>query len=57
MKKYKNKKVKIHLKVKGADLYYSALVTEVSKTHISFLDKYGDAYTFKREYIEEISSV
>lgn len=55
MKEYLNKNVKLHIRRSGADLFFKALVNEVTNTHITFTDKYGKLYTFLIENIVQIN--
>lgn len=54
MKEYINKKVMICVKPQNTVLTYSALIKEVTDTHISFLDKKGNYMSFKIADIVEI---
>lgn len=55
MNQWLNKRVKIHIRKEGTDLFYHATVTEVTPEHLSFLDRYGKAYTFHRSHIMQVS--
>ncbi len=55
MEKYLNKEVRLCVKIDNERLYYTGIVTEISKDHISFIDKYYTHYTYKKILIEEIS--
>lgn len=57
MKEYIGKQVRVEVTRNGRTLFYTATVTAVTDTHIAFIDKYGDKYTFKKENIEEISPI
>jgi len=54
MKQYIGKTCKLHIVVNGKDLFYTAKVKDVSDTHISFIDKFGEDYTFRMTDIVEI---
>lgn len=47
MKQYIGKKVKIHMKVNGNDLFYEAQIISVTETHINFTDKHEKDYLFR----------
>jgi len=47
MKQYIGKRCKIHILFNGENLFYTADVTGVSTTHISFLDKFKRHYTYR----------
>lgn len=52
-----NKPARIHVRVGKADLFFIAQkVTEVTCSHISFVDKYGKDVTFSRDVVVEINS-
>jgi len=55
MEKYLNKTVKIIVFIGNEYLFYTGIVTEVNQTHISFLDRWGDLYTFGKNKIVEIA--
>lgn len=55
MENYLGKRVKLIMKVNGEELFYTALITKVTDKHITFEDRYGDSYTYKIKYIEEIA--
>lgn len=55
MKEYIGKTVKLHLIKNGAHLFYTAMVTSVTDTHITFIDRDEKMFSFKVEDIEEIS--
>ena len=51
---YLNQKVLISVKPQERVLIYTAVVKEISNTHISFVDKFSDSFTFRIEDIVEI---
>ena len=59
MKCHIGKKCNIHVKVKGKDLFYNALVIDVLEgaehSIITFVDKYDKHYSYGSEFIVEIS--
>ena len=57
MIEYKGKRVKLHIIKNGADLFYTALITDVNDTHITFIDKYKKQFTFKLDLVQEISDL
>jgi len=54
MKQYIGKICKLHIVVKERDLFYTAKITNVNDTHISFIDKFDENYTFRTTDIVEI---
>lgn len=54
MGEFINQRVKLHIRKNGANLYFTATITHVSPTHISFLDRYNEPYTFKKAYVEQV---
>jgi len=52
---WKNKKVNISILAGGEKLYYSALVLDINKSLISFIDKYGKYFSYPISSIVEIS--
>ena len=57
MKHHEGKKCKIHIQRDGKDLYYEADVLSVDESHITFVDKFGKEYTFRRDDIIEIRTL
>ena len=57
MKRYKDKKVKLIVKVQGQLLNYTAKVLEVSEQHITFYDKFGKVYSYLLKDIVEIQTL
>ena len=55
VKEYLGKLCKITIDRNGKELFYEATINGVSDIHISFKDKYGEQYTFKKEDVVEIS--
>jgi hypothetical protein len=52
------KKCKIVIVVDGKKLFYTVKkVIDISKNHISFVDKFGKTYTYSLEYLKEIHSI
>jgi len=47
LEEYKGKRCFIQLERNGKQFYYTADVLEVTNTHISFKDKYGDLYSYQ----------
>ena len=54
MKQYIGKQCKIFVRIEGRRLFYSGEITEVSEGHVSFIDKFGELYTYNKQCIEEI---
>ncbi|PIN78324.1 hypothetical protein COV14_04140 [Candidatus Woesearchaeota archaeon CG10_big_fil_rev_8_21_14_0_10_33_12] len=57
MKEYTNKQCKLHINIGGKDLFFNAIITDVSDTHISFTDKYNDKFSFRIIDVVEIRLV
>jgi len=58
MEQYLNKSCKILILINGKCLFYNVKsVTNVSDTHISFLDKYNNSYTYKKEDVKEVNII
>ena len=58
MKEYKGKSCNILVVLKGKYLFYNVKkVLDVTETHISFIDKFGNNYTYKKEDIAEINKM
>ena len=55
MEEYLGKICSITVSRNGKDLFYNAEVNGVSDIHISFKDKYGKQYTYRKEDIIEIN--
>jgi len=54
MREFLNKKVLIHFFVDGNNKYFTGIITEITDTHISFIDKFNDPYTYRVADIVEI---
>jgi hypothetical protein len=57
MKEYLNKKVVIAVNSDKSTLTYTAVITNVSKTHITFKDKFGLYSSFKISEVKQISEI
>ena len=62
MKEHENKDCKLTISVddntkRERILFFNARVLTVSEKHITFRDKYGDVYTFKRDAVLHIKTV
>jgi len=58
MKEFVGRKCKIHVLLNGKDLFYTVKnVTSVNDTHICFIDRYGEAYSFRNVDVVEISDI
>jgi len=58
MKQYLNKTVKLEIEIKGKKpLFYTATITAITETHISFIDRYNKPYTYRIKDIVEITPV
>lgn len=57
MKQYMGKDCKIHVQRAGKDLYYTAHITDVTDSHITFIDKFGEMLTFRITEIIEVSGL
>jgi len=58
MKQMEGYPAKLHLNIKGKDLYFTAQkITEVNNTHISFTDRHNKNYSFRKDTIIEIQQV
>ena len=55
MEEYLNKKVKILIAFHNDELFYYATITNVSDTHISFIDKFGKKYTYLKTMVIQIA--
>ena len=54
MKEYLGQTCKILIQLNDKELFYYAKIISINQTHISFLDKYGKLYTYKKDLIKEI---
>lgn len=54
MKEYINKKCKLHILINHKDLFYTAIITNVTENHLSFTDKFNENYTFRLQDVIEI---
>lgn len=51
------KRCKLTIEIDGKKLYYTVSeVLDITKTHISFRDKFDKEYTYSLEYLKEIHS-
>lgn len=57
MKQYIGKHIKILLNRNDNELFFTAFVTNVTDTHISFIDKFKKEYSFRIEDINEIKVI
>jgi hypothetical protein len=58
MKYVLGKRCKIVIEVDGKRLFYTVTkVLDISKNHISFIDKFGKSYTYSLDLLKEIHSV
>lgn len=58
MKEFEGKPCKIMVEVDGVRLNYNALiVTSVTSSHITFIDKYRDAWCYRISDVVEIQGV
>ena len=55
MKEYIGQRCSVHILIRKINLFFDAEVTEVSDTHISFIDKYKRGYSFRIKDVVEIS--
>jgi hypothetical protein len=51
------KRCKIHILFCGVDLYYTADVIGVSSTHISFVDKFKEQYSYRLQDVVETNII
>ncbi|HCY19400.1 MAG TPA: hypothetical protein DHU69_06540 [Deltaproteobacteria bacterium] len=54
MDQFLNKNCKIEVLIDGQRLFFTAKVTDMTKDHILFTDKFGGHYCYKIEHIESI---
>ncbi len=54
MKQYIGKQCKLHVQINEKDLFYTAKIIDVTETHISFIDKFDEKYSFRLTDIVEI---
>ena len=54
MEQYIGKRVFLRLDVGGNSLVFNARITEVSSTHITFIDKFNKKYTYRISDIVEM---
>ena len=58
MKEFKGKSCKIQIEQNGRRLFYNAkLVTSISDSHITFIDRYNDAFCYRVKDVVEIEGV
>ena len=56
MKEYIGKACNILIILKGRYLFYNVKkVLDVTENHISFIDKFGNNYTYRKENVNEIN--
>ena len=56
MLEWLNKPAKIVICIDGVNLYYTAkLITEISGSHISFIDKFDKHYTYSLKHLVSIN--
>jgi len=48
------RRCKLTININGIDLFYTAKIIGVTQSHISFIDKFGDEYTYHINKIQEI---
>lgn len=56
MEQYLGKTCKIRILSRARELFYTGKITEVTELHISFIDKFGESYTFLKSEVCEIST-
>jgi len=56
MEQYIGKTCKIRILSRSREIFFTADVTNVDDLHISFIDKFGESYTFLKSEIHEIST-
>ena len=54
MRQYLNKKVRLSVEIDGKTLHYTCEITDVSDTHITFIDKFGNVMSKRIADIIEI---
>ena len=57
MKEYINKKVLIAIITNSIELAYTATILNVTDTHISFIDKFGEHFTYRVADVKNIREV
>lgn len=57
MKQYIGQDCRIHLQRGGKDLHFTAHVTDVTDSHITFIDKFGEIFTFRISEVIEVSGL
>jgi len=58
MKEYIGKTCKLNITTPtGVELFFTAKITEVNDTHLSFIDKYNKKYCFRITEVFQISEV
>lgn len=50
------KKAMIHINREGKDLFYTAIIKEITSKHIFFIDKYKKEFVYRMEDVVEIKS-
>jgi len=56
MQEYLGRQCKITVNVVGKNLFFTGIIQNVTKSHITFMDKYGIQYTFNIANIIEINA-
>ena len=54
MDEFLGKQTNIEIIKDGNTLFFTALITKITNTHISFLDMYNKHYCFKKDFINQI---
>ena len=54
---YLNKKCNINIRREGKNLFFNAVVTNVTPVHLFFKDKFGDDYVFLISDVVEVRSI
>lgn len=57
MKEYIGKNCKIVINKEGKKYFYIANITDLTEQHITFIDKFGDIYTYEIEDIKRIKTI
>lgn len=57
MEEFVGKSCKIHIFIRGENLFFTVKrVLSVTDTHISFVDKFDEAYSFRKVDVVEINN-
>jgi len=51
------KRARLEILKDGKKLYYTAFILECNEEYISFKDKFGETFSFKRKFINQISEI